>query len=92
MLSLKLTQIACYHPDDSGIKHPPIHAHTYMPKMDECHKALFTFQIKKEQPIKSATLPYTRPLPCLCIEVKFLPTLQVLSTYDLFPLTFETHE
>ncbi|MEQ2277049.1 hypothetical protein XENORESO_018574 [Xenotaenia resolanae] len=24
--------------------------------------------IKKEQPIKSAVLPYSRPLPCLCIE------------------------
>lgn len=24
--------------------------------------------IKKEDPIKSATLPYSRPLPCLCIE------------------------
>uniref|UniRef100_A0A3P8T755 Interleukin 17 receptor E like n=1 Tax=Amphiprion percula TaxID=161767 RepID=A0A3P8T755_AMPPE len=24
--------------------------------------------IKKEQPIKSVTLPYSRPLPCLCIE------------------------
>ncbi|XP_076008037.1 interleukin-17 receptor E-like protein [Genypterus blacodes] len=24
--------------------------------------------IKKEEPVKNATLPFTRPLPCLCIE------------------------
>ncbi|KAF7655080.1 hypothetical protein LDENG_00061040 [Lucifuga dentata] len=24
--------------------------------------------IKKEEPVKNATLPYSRPLPCLCIE------------------------
>lgn len=55
---------------------------TRMPKKDGlfCHKSLFTFQIKKEEPAKSVTLPYTRPLPCLCIEVKSPPTLLVLST------------
>lgn len=38
-------------------------------KLDKSSKALFIFQIKKEEPVKSAILPYSRPLPCLCIEV-----------------------
>ncbi|KAM9328386.1 interleukin-17 receptor E-like protein [Pholidichthys leucotaenia] len=42
--------------------------------------------IKKEQPIKSAILPYSRPLPCLCIEgwsaVMDAPRVQVCPFED----------
>ncbi|XP_070785280.1 interleukin-17 receptor E-like protein [Enoplosus armatus] len=42
--------------------------------------------IKKEEPVKSATLPYFRPLPCLCIEgwsaVVDAPRVQVCPFID----------
>uniref|UniRef100_A0A3P9JXF9 Interleukin-17 receptor C/E N-terminal domain-containing protein n=1 Tax=Oryzias latipes TaxID=8090 RepID=A0A3P9JXF9_ORYLA len=47
--------------------------HTYHLRL--CHKDDYicagtgdSTQIEKEQPVKSAILRYTRPLPCLCIE------------------------
>lgn len=51
--------------------------------MDTCNKALFTFQIKKEETKKRVVFPYSRPLPCLCIEVTLQPPVLVLSTYEL---------
>lgn len=61
--------------------------------MAECHNALAVFQIKKEDPVKSVILPYARPLPCLCIEVKHswfnvqcdLFTLVISSTKSIEP-------
>ncbi|XP_045927724.1 putative interleukin-17 receptor E-like [Micropterus dolomieu] len=42
--------------------------------------------IKKEEPVKSTTLPYSRPLPCLCIEgwsaVMDAPRVQVCPFKD----------
>ncbi|XP_005915739.1 putative interleukin-17 receptor E-like [Haplochromis burtoni] len=57
--------------------------------------------IKKEQPIKSATFPYSRPLPCLCIEgwsaVMDAPRVQVCPFKDRveelwFGITFDPLE
>ncbi|XP_072233852.1 interleukin-17 receptor E-like protein [Leuresthes tenuis] len=57
-----------------------------------CHKGFIcagtgaNALIKKEQPIKSAILPYSRPLPCLCIEgwsvVMDAPRVQVCPFID----------
>lgn len=55
--------------------------------MDTCNKALFTFQIKKEEAKKRVVFPYSRPLPCLCIEVTLQSCVLVLSTYELM-ITF----
>lgn len=53
---------------------PTIHTHTEE-KTNDCYADCFTFQIKKEEPIKSAILQYSRPLPCLCIQVKHQSTV-----------------
>lgn len=50
------------------------HIHTYQRKTNGYYTVSFTFQIKKEEPIKSAILQYSRPLPCLCIQVKHQST------------------
>ncbi|KAM4711755.1 interleukin-17 receptor E-like protein [Anableps anableps] len=58
-------------------------------------------QIKKEQPLKTAVLPYSRPLPCLCIEgwsaVMDAPRVQVCPFKDRleelwFGITFDPLE
>ncbi|XP_019947745.2 interleukin-17 receptor E-like protein [Paralichthys olivaceus] len=57
--------------------------------------------IKKEEPVKSVTLPYSRPLPCLCIEgwsaVMDAPRVQVCPFKDRlqelwFGITFDPLE
>nr|XP_046235075.1 putative interleukin-17 receptor E-like [Scatophagus argus] len=57
--------------------------------------------IKKEEPVKSVTLPYGRPLPCLCIEgwsaVMDAPRVQVCPFNDRleelwFGITFDPME
>uniref|UniRef100_A0A3Q0RL92 Interleukin-17 receptor C/E N-terminal domain-containing protein n=1 Tax=Amphilophus citrinellus TaxID=61819 RepID=A0A3Q0RL92_AMPCI len=82
-----------------------LHDHNYHLRL--CHKdficsgtGAYTL-IKKEQPIKSATFPYSRPLPCLCIEgwsaVMDAPRVQVCPFKDRieelwFGITFDPLE
>lgn len=82
-----------------------LHDHNYHLRL--CHKdficsgtGAYTL-IKTEQPIKSATFPYSRPLPCLCIEgwsaVMDAPRVQVCPFKDRieelwFGITFDPLE
>ncbi|XP_034434294.1 putative interleukin-17 receptor E-like [Hippoglossus hippoglossus] len=66
-----------------------------------CSGAGTNLLIKKEEPVKSVTLPYSRPLPCLCIEgwsaVMDAPRVQVCPFKDRlkelwFGITFDPLE
>uniref|UniRef100_A0A3Q2CB49 Interleukin 17 receptor E like n=1 Tax=Cyprinodon variegatus TaxID=28743 RepID=A0A3Q2CB49_CYPVA len=72
-----------------------------------CHKDFICIgtgvytQVKKENPLKTAVLPYSRPLPCLCIEgwsaVVDAPRVQVCPFKDRleelwFGITFDPQE
>lgn len=43
-----------------------------------CIFVIFVLQIRKEEPVKKALLRFSRPLPCLCIEVLSLRLLFAL--------------